>query len=76
MFATSTSTWLHAAINHGGFDFKRIKRNDRKVRSEKMEKKNDIDIEISFCVEYCTTCNISPVGLLLRQTRIKKNKIF
>ena len=27
----------------------------------------DIDIEILFCVEYCTTCNISPVGLLLRQ---------
>ena len=36
----STSTWLHAAINHdicsaGGCVFKRIKRNDRKVRSEK-----------------------------------------
>ena len=33
----------------------------------------DIDIEILFCVEYCTTCNISPVGLLLRQTRINKH---
>ena len=37
---TSTSTWLHAAVNHdfcsaGGCDLKRIKRNDRKVRSEK-----------------------------------------
>ena len=31
----------------------------------------NIDIEILFCVEYCTTCSISPVGLLLRQTRIK-----
>ena len=38
--STSTSTWLHAAVNHdfcraGGCDLKRIKRNDRKVRSEK-----------------------------------------
>ena len=36
----STSTWLHAAVNHdfcsvGGCVLKRIKRNDRKVRSEK-----------------------------------------
>ena len=33
----------------------------------------DIDIEILFCVEYCTTCNISPGGVLLRQTRINKH---
>ena len=26
-----------------------------------------------FCVECCTTCNISPVGLLLRKTRINKH---
>ena len=26
----------------------------------------DIDIEILHCVDYSTTCNISPVGLLLR----------
>ena len=32
----------------------------------------NIDIEILFCVEYCTTCNISPLGLLLWQTRINK----
>ena len=31
-----------------------------------------IDIEILFCIEYCTTCNISLVGLLLRQTKINK----
>ena len=42
---TSTSTWLHAAVNHdfcsaGGCVLKRIKRNDRKVRSEK--KKEDL----------------------------------
>ena len=30
----------------------------------------DIDIEILFFVEYCTTWNISPVGLLFRQTRV------
>ena len=36
----------------------------------------DIEIEILFCVEYCTTCNISPVGLLLRQTRIIRPKGF
>ena len=40
VLSTSTSTWLHAAVNHdfcsaGGCDLKRIKRNDRKVRSEK-----------------------------------------
>ena len=28
----------------------------------------DIDIEILFFVEYSQTCNISPVGLLFRQT--------
>ena len=28
----------------------------------------EIDIEILFFVEYCTTWNISPVGLLFRQT--------
>ena len=33
----------------------------------------DIDIEILFCVDYSTTCNISPVELLLRQTRINKH---
>ena len=36
------NTWLHAAVNHdfcsvGGCDLKRIKRNDRKVRSRKNE---------------------------------------
>ena len=40
--STSTSTWLHATINHdfcsaGGCVLKRIKRSDRKVRSEKKE---------------------------------------
>ena len=30
----------------------------------------DIGIEILFFVEYCTTWNISPVGLLFRQTRV------
>ena len=35
----------------------------------------DIDIEILFCVEFCTTCNISQVGLLLRQTRINNKHI-
>ena len=33
----------------------------------------DIDIEILFFVECCTTCNIRPVGLLLRQTRINND---
>ena len=33
----------------------------------------DIDIEILFCVEYCTTCNISPVVFLLQQTRLNKH---
>ena len=33
----------------------------------------DIDIEILFCIEYYRTCNTSPVGLLLRQTRINKH---
>ena len=42
LFLRSTSTWLHAADNHDfcsavGCVFKRIKRNDRKVRSEKKE---------------------------------------
>ena len=33
----------------------------------------DIDIEILFFVEYSQTCNISPVGLLFRQTRVKQH---
>ena len=33
----------------------------------------DIDMEILFCVEYYTTCNISPIEFLLRQTRINKH---
>ena len=33
----------------------------------------DIDIEILFSVEYSQTCNISPVGLLFRQTRVKQH---
>ena len=33
----------------------------------------DIDIEILFCVDYSTTCNMRPVGLLLRQTGINKH---
>ena len=32
----------------------------------------EIDIEILFFVEYSQTCNISPVGLLFRQTRVKQ----
>ena len=44
--STSTSTWLHAAVNHdfcsaGGCVLKRIKRNDRKVRSEKKKRRFD-----------------------------------
>ena len=42
LYNTCTSTWLHAAVNHdfcsaGGCVLKRIKRNDRKVKSEKKE---------------------------------------
>ena len=33
----------------------------------------DIDIEILFFVEYSQTCNISPVVLLFRQTRVKQH---
>ena len=33
----------------------------------------EIDIEILFFVEYSQTCNISPVGLLFRQTRVKQH---
>ena len=36
-------------------------------------RRHRINIEILFCVKYCTTCNISQVGLLLRQTRINKH---
>ena len=44
--STSTSTWLHAAVNHdfcsaGGCVLKRIKRNNRKVRSEKKKRRFD-----------------------------------
>ena len=42
-------------------------------QSQTTDKSIDIDIEIVFSVEYCTTCNISPVRLLLRQTRINKH---
>ena len=33
----------------------------------------DIDIEILFFVEYSQTCNISAVGLLFQQTRVKQH---
>ena len=35
----------------------------------------DIDIEDLFYVEYTLTSNISPVGLLLRQTNLKRTNI-
>ena len=44
-----------------------------KPQSQTADKPIDIDIEILFCVEYCTTYNISPVELLLRQTKINKH---